>query len=257
MLLPWTWLLIWRLLYADASCVVLLILLVPVVALIALNMLEVALTRRHAFIGTYLQAGKGLYRFLRGGVFTVAWQVVKALAFGLTLLVESIAWDWWVWLLLFADVLIIQASYAWCCRKLAAQVKPDYETILARRFLVVINTVLGAVMISAVTLYTPQKDYRELTWLEAAEYEAAEVEVRCDVLGILARLSASKNAVAWWLAQTWLTRLQNLAAAVLGWSIFLLSSAAFMWAYSRLLFGSLAQPFRLLARVHAQVRADE
>jgi hypothetical protein len=243
--LAWAGLFLWNRLFPATHCLVALAISAVVVEVIALGMLEHALLRRRAFIGMYLKEQGWLFRLLRGGALLLIWQVVKAMGLATVLLVESVLWTGWIWTVLGIDVLFLAVAYPWVCRRLAAQVRPEYVEMLARRFLVFANTVFFSWVVAVVSYYTPHKDYRAMTLLEAAQHEALQVQSKCQAFAVIARISAAKNAASWWLAERWLGEVGPHPFAWLGWLVFLVLSAAFMWAYSRFLLGLLVKPSRL------------
>jgi hypothetical protein len=189
------------------------------------------------------------------------WQVVKTVSLATVLRVKSVLWTGWIWTVLGVDVLFLAVAYPWLCRQLTAQVRPEYVEMPARRFLVFTNTVLFSWVVAAVSYYTPHKDYRDMTLLEAAQYEALQVQSECHTFAVIVRISAAKNAGSWWLAESWLGKVGAHPFAWLGWLVFLVFPATFMWAYSQLLLGLRVKPSRLFRfadpdRVSAQERSS-
>ncbi|ALG67699.1 hypothetical protein [Beggiatoa leptomitoformis] len=239
-LLGFYWVHVWL------DCWLVILALLPIVGIIAISMLESALVHRRAFINTYLNPDNWLYRLLRGGFIMATWQIIKALFFGLFLLVEVISWDFWVWLVLLIDVVFIFIAYRVINNCLAIYFRPAYSTIISRHYLVIINTVLFSIILTIVSFYTPHADYREITWQLAVDYETTKIQIACDEFATLARLSVTKNTLSWWLAQHYLTGTNTSPQIAIGaWLLFLLSSTAFMWGYSRLLLGALVSPSRV------------
>lgn len=239
MLIAWGWLLSWAFFHQDLNCLLNLLFLVPVTGLIALSMFEHALLRRRALLNMYLRRERGLYQILKGGFFMLLWSICKALVFSVFLLLEALAWQFWIWLLLALDVVLLRAVQAWLAKTLESQVKSGYTVSLARNALVPFNTLIFALILTAAAFHLPQNDYRDMSLSQAVHYEVTRVQTNCAGSAVLERLAAAKNAAAWWFAQKWLSR-ESLkrGTALGGWLLFLLSSTAFMWAYSRLLSGA-------------------
>jgi len=222
----------------------------PVVALIGLNMLEVALMRRRAFAHVYLTHDSWLARLLTRKFFATLWAVFKALAFTFILLLEASDWATWIWILLFVDTLLLATAYGWLSKLLQLQVKPGWAGIISRRILVTLNTLLLSVMIASGQFLTAQPDYREYSWQETITYSASMSQSGCDLVAPLARLKSIKDAIGWRLAANTLNGLQNIFATLLGWLIFLLSSSLSLWAFSRMATGSLIRKTEFQQLIH-------
>ena len=136
-------------------------------------------------------------------------------------------------------MIFIFIFYHFFTKILNDQVKIEYAQIFAREYLMIFNSMVFSLIISIIGFYMPYPDYRELTWLQAIEYEVIKIQGDCQITLIMARFSAAKNAISWWLAETWLTKISDSYLAFLVWLIFLLNSTAFVWAYSRMLLGIL------------------
>lgn len=235
----WLWLLLWQILYPSIGCLLSILFIAPVLGLIAKSMLESASMRRQATVAMYLNPQRWLYRFFRRSIFMVLWQIFKATFFAIFIITEAIFFDSWVWILLFFDVIFIFIFYHFFTKILNDQVKIEYAQIFAREYLMIFNSMVFSLIISIIGFYMPYPDYRELTWLQAIEYEVIKIQGDCQITLIMARFSAAKNAISWWLAETWLTKISDSYLAFLVWLIFLLNSTAFVWAYSRMLLGIL------------------
>jgi len=249
MSLAWLWLYTWSLLQAYSPCWVWLVFITPVITIMALGMLESALMRRHALVGMYLKPSGWLYQLVRGGMFMLIWQIIKALGFGLFLFVEMAIWSAWVWGLLLFDVLVLWALFQSITHWLRPYLKPGYAEMFTRHYLVLINTALGACLFAFISFYMPHTNYSELSWQAAADYAVRQVTVECDVLAALARISALKEVTGWWVAQNWLPQVPNSTLAIGGWVLFFLSAAAFFWGFSRFVLGILVAPNQLLAKL--------
>jgi hypothetical protein len=249
LLLAWAWLLGWHLLHAQIDCPgLLLTALVPGV-LITLSMAEHGFLRRRAFLQVYLEPTGMLYRLLRGGVWMLTWQIIKALFLTVILLVEAVSWERALWIVLGLDLLLVTGLYRWLTRRLEKQVQSDFVAMLTRDYLIKLNAGLLFVVILIGSFYLPQPDYRGLTLPEAVEYQTAQSGVGCAAFSALTRLAAAKDAAAWWAARHWLGTLRDPNLSLLGWIVFLASTGLASWAYSRMLLGTLINPLELPARL--------
>ena len=239
MLMTWVWLFGWFLLHERAGCLLLSALMFPVIALIGLNILEIILMRKRAFAHMYLADHSWLGLLLTRKFIPTIWAVFKALVFTFILFVEASDWSLWIWILLFLDILLLAAIYGWLGKILESQVKHGQVGIISRRILVSFNTLLLTIIIASGQFLTPQPDYRQHSWQETITYSATMNQTGCEAIAPLNRLKSIKDALGWRLAANELSGLQSTAAAILGWLIFLLSSSLSLWAFSRMLAGSL------------------
>lgn len=239
MLVVWMWLFAWFLLHEQAGCLTLSVLMFPVIALIGLNMLEVTLMRKHAFAYMYLADRSWLAQLLTRKFIPTIWAVIKALVFTFILFLEAGDWSLWIWILLFLDILLLATIYGWLSKLLQFQVKRGQAGIISRRILVTLNTLLLAVIIASGQFFTAQPDYRQYSWQETITYSASMNQADCEIIAPLLRLKSIKDAMGWRLAVNGLSGLRSAAASILGWLIFLLSSSLSLWAFSRMMTGSL------------------
>lgn len=242
MLAAWMCPFSWFLLHEQAGCLVLFMLMFPVTGLIALNILEINLMRKRVFARAYLQDDSSLGRLLTRKAIPAIWAVSKALVLTFILFVEASGWSPWIWMLLFLDLMLLAGIYGWLNRLLQSQVKPGHTGIINRRILVTLNTVLLSILIASSQFLSPQPDYRQYSWQQTITHSATLNQAGCEIIAPLVRLKTIKDAVGWRLAANGLSGLQNTAASLLGWLIFLLSSSLSLWAFSRMLAGSLIRP---------------
>jgi hypothetical protein len=232
-------LLLWGNLHESAGCGLLFVLMLPAVALIALNMLETALMRRRALVGMYLQPGSLLSRLLCRKAFLMIWQILKAVVLGFVLFVESTGWSLWVWGLLGLDLLLLYPAYAGLRIWLAGQVKEIRRNIVARRVLVSLNTLVLLMLLVVGQMLMPRTDYSDMSWQEAATLVAEDVQMDCDIMAPLVRLAALRDA----LTERLMVRSMLTAGSAwtgLGiWLLYFLWSGLVLWAWSRLLIGAL------------------
>ncbi len=239
MLLATLSLLLWGNLHASVSCGLLFVLMLPVVALIALNMLETALMRRRALVGMYLQPGSLLSRLLCRKAFLMLWQMLKAVVLGFVLFVESTGWPLWVWGLLGLDLLLLYPAHAGLRIWLAGQVKEMRRNIIARRMLVSLNTLVLLMLLVAGQMLTPRTDYSDMNWQETASHVAAGVQIDCEIMAPLARLAGLRDALTERLMVRGMLAAGSAWTGLGIWLLYFLWSGLVLWAWSRLLIGAL------------------
>ena len=252
----WGWLALWGLYYEQASCILALGFLVPIVFFTMLGMTENALLRRRATLSMYLRRQSGLFRLLRGGVLMLAWQTSKALFFGVLLFIAATAWGGDVWLLLGLDAILLSVVYPIMVRAIASQARPGYQDMLTRRLLTPLNALAALLAILFAEFNGPHPDLRDLTLVQAVQVQVEQVHAACDGVGILARAGVALDTMGWWLAETQLTRPELLAVAPVVWVGFLAASLTFLWAYSRLLLGMLVSPSGLRDLLTRKIDAE-
>ena len=239
MFAPWAWLLVWFIFHEQTGCLALSLLMFPVIALIALNILEVKMMQKRAFARMYLVDASWLGQLLTSKFMASIWAVIKAIVFTFILFLEASDWSRWIWVLLLLDIPLLAVSYNWLNRILQRQVRQAQSGIVSRRILVSLNTALLAIIIASGQFLTDQPDYRQYSWQETITHAAGASRAGCEIIAPLARLKSIKDALGWRLAASELGGLQSMAAAIMGWCIFLLSSSLSIWAFSRMLSGSM------------------
>jgi len=200
-------------------------------------MLENAIMRRRATIAMYLVPAGWLHRLLRNSIFIVLWQFIKATFLSLFLINEAIFWQPWVWSILFFDLFILWAGHDFLVSKLSDQVKNHYAPVFAGEYAIIANSILLSIILSIIGLYVSYPDYRNLSWYQAVEHDVSQLRNDCYLALVATRLSAAKNAMSWWLAERWFTKINDSYLAFSVWFIFLINSTIFTWAYSRMLIG--------------------
>ena len=249
LMLAWIWLVAWIRLAPTLACAGLLVLLLPAVMLVAWNMLEPAVMRRRAFVNQYLVSGRLLSRWLSRHLLLTLWQILKAMVLVTVLLITALEWPGWMLLLLLLDVLATLALYHLLQRLMRGQARPWAADILARRLLVWCNALLLVAAAVAGELITEHPDYRPLDWSGTLGEALASVQVGCSLFAPLARAGAGQEAIAWRLMQLGMEGVSDEQLALLAWALFLAASTLALWAWSRLLSGSLidAQGLAFLA----------
>ncbi|HHH12779.1 MAG TPA: hypothetical protein ENJ98_00925 [Thiolapillus brandeum] len=252
LVLAWFWLVAWIVLAPGLGCAGVLLLLLPAVTLVAWNMLEPAVMRRRAFVTRYLLPGSLLSRWLSRHLLLSLWQILKSVVLVTVLLVTALQWPAWVLLLLLADTLLALGLYHLLLRLLRQEARPEVAGVLARRLLAWSNAGLLVAAVAAGELWTAHPDYRPLDWSGTLDEALSSVQVGCDLLAPLARAGAGQEAIAWRLMQLGMEGISSEYLGLAAWVIFLAASTLAIWAWSRLLSGSLidARGLALLARGH-------
>ncbi|WP_457675028.1 hypothetical protein [Thiolapillus sp.] len=227
---------LWGVFHARADCRAGWVLLAAVSVFMALNMLESALMRRRALAGMYLRPDGLLARLLCRKTVLVIWQLLKAVALGLLLFMETPGWPSWLWAVLILNLVLLQPAYLGMRRWLSAQVQAGRRNIIARRLLLSLNTGILLLVLAAAQMFLPRADYSRMSWEETSRHAIRTVEVRCEHLAPLARLSALRDALTEWLIQHIpLHEGMRLGA----WLVYFLWSGLVFWAWSRLVLGGL------------------
>ncbi len=238
-LLAWFWMVAWIGLAPSLRCAGVVLLLVPAVTLVAWNMVEPVVMRRCAFVSRYLLPGASLARWLSRHLLLSLWQILKALALVVVLLVAAPQWPLWMLALLLADALVASWIYRGVVHLLRGQLKPAVAAVVGRRILVWINTALLVGAVVAGELVSSHPDYRALGWSGTLEEALSSVHFGCELLAPLARAGAGREAIAWRLMQLGVEGLSNRYLELAAWLLFLAASTLALWAWSRLLAGSL------------------
>ena len=239
LMLAWIWLLAWIRLAPVIGCPGLLALMFPAVMVVALNMLEPAVMRRRAFVQNYLQPGRLFHRWLSRHLLLSLWQIVKALVLVAVLMVAALQWPGWMLLLLLVDVPVAFGLYHLLLRVMRRQARALVAEILARRLLVWSNALLLVVSVVAGGMLASHPDYRPLDWSGTLGEALSGVRVGCELFAPLVRAGAGQEAIAWRLMQLGVEGLSDRNLALLAWLLFLAASTLAIWAWSRLLAGSL------------------
>ncbi|WP_456404947.1 hypothetical protein [Thiolapillus sp.] len=239
MLLPGALLFAWSMWKQDLACLTALMLMLPVLGLIALNMLEVALMRRRAMVGMYLRAESALARLLCRKTVLLLWQVVKATFFTFILFMEALDWQAWFWLVLLVDIPVMFLIHRRVRTALRTQAKPGLDGIVSRRMLVTLNTLVLAMLLAGGQMFSRQTDYQGLSWQDTALHAAQQQQLRCELLAPLARMKAIQQALASRAIRQGLESVNNVWSRIGGWLLFFFWSGLSLWAWSRMLLATL------------------
>lgn len=233
----WIWLLLWQVFQSRSGCILTILFITPILALIARSMLENSIMRRRATISMYLIPEGWLHRFLQNSIFLVLWQFMKATFLSLYLVNESIFFQPWVWVVLFADLIFLWVGHNFLVKKLSDQVKYNYAPVFAGEYIIIANSIALSFILGFIGFFVSYPDYRDLSWYQAVEHDLTQLQSECYPALVLARVSAAKNAISWWLAEKWFTKINDSYLAYSAWFIFLINSTIFTWAFSRMLIG--------------------
>jgi len=239
LMLVWIWLVVWIRLAPTLGCGGVLVLLVPAVMLMAWNMLEPAVMRRRAFVSQYLLPERLLSRWLSRHFILTLWQILKAMVLVTVLMVTALKWPGWMLLVLLLDVLVVLAFHHLLQGFMWRQARHWVADILARRLLVWCNALLLVPAVVGGELITEHPDYRPLDWESTLGEALSSVRVGCELFAPLARAGAGQEAIAWRLMQLGMEGVSDEQVALAAWLLFLATSTLALWAWSRLLSGSL------------------
>jgi hypothetical protein len=209
---------------------------------------ETARFKRYAFINQYLASTGRLARLLRGGWLLVVWQGAKALFLTLLLMVSSLSLETGSRLVLLADLVLLPALLYVAGALLRGEIRAELRAPLIRHWAHWVNTLLLWFGLTVAILFSGQADYTDRPWQDVVRFGAAQPHVGCDALDVLARFQTVGEALALWAAQNLFLGLEQPQQVLFAWVVF---SAAFgvsflmAWAYSRVLVGAWAQPWRV------------
>lgn len=248
MLLAWGLLLAWHLAADRVDCPVAAAVIALAAGLMALSGAETAFYRRHAFLSHYLIHRGVLFRFLGRRSLIIIRQGIKSLLLAFVLLIGALTFDREQWLLLLADVAVLAGLVAAFSRLFSGEVKERYRLPMARHWSGRVNALLLWIAWGVLVYVTPGEDFSGMRWEEVLAHSAHESVVGCDALVALTNLTAAGEALALWFAQNQFSGLQDPDHVLAAWGIFVAAfGASFLvaWAYSRMLVGTLATPWRV------------
>ena len=246
----WLALALWAGLAGRLGCGVAIGLILGLWGLLFLSGSEAVLLRRQFFIRACLEPRGHLARWLGRRWLLYLWQALKALVLALVLAIALLLLRLPQWWLLLADVLLLGALLWLLNRMLRGEVIALYQAALARVWARRINALLLWLGLLVTLLFTPRHDYAGLGFSEAVRHGAAQVQLGCDALAVLARAGAVLEAALWWSAQRLFAELAGPPITLFAWIGFIAAfglSFLVAWAYSGVLIGVLARPWQLRA----------
>lgn len=199
---------------------------------------EAALQRRRTWLEQYLLVVSPGHRVLRGGLLLASWHLLVAALFCLFMLVALRRIDPWLFPLLLAAVPLVTLLNSRLLRVLAPHIKPSALAVLARRFVVPLGAALLLLIYLVIKLLLPQPDLRGQSWQQAVPAHLPGQVSEVALVGLLERLHALLELTLQWALQNTLGDYAHGGLLGLaGWSLLLVTSAAFIWAYVRILAG--------------------
>jgi hypothetical protein len=220
--------------------------------------LETAYLRRRAFIAHYLARTGRLHRLLRPRFLLPLWIALKRLPLALWLLTVTLFFDAVQWWILAADVVLAYGLIHALRALLNGEVHGALQRPLAHLWSRRVNALLLWLALLLQMFFAPQENYAGFSWLEVVDYAAARVDVHCDALALLARLSSVSEALSLWAAQAVFAEFTSLSGLFMAWILFVASfgvSFLFAWAFSDVLLGVAARPW-VVARSFQDAKKD-
>jgi hypothetical protein len=236
---------LWPWLADRLGCVAAALFITPYWAVATLGGMEHAILKRQAFIAQYLTPGGKLGRLLQPGLLVLSIQTGKALVLTLVLLIGYLSLPPALRLTLLLNLLFLPLLVKSVEKILVGEVKSEAFPRLVRYWCQWINALMLWPLLTLILMYSTQIDYTGMNWQAVAHHGAAQVETSCDVLAFLARIQAVSQALMLWAAQNLFAGLDNAGQIILAWTFFMAwfgVSFFIAWGYSRVLFGTLAQP---------------
>lgn len=199
---------------------------------------EAALQRRRTWLEQYLLTESPGHRLLRGGLLLAGWHMLLAALFCLFLLVTLRRLNPWLWPVLLVGVPLVVWLVAAIRIRLARHIKATALPALTRRFVVPIGVTLLLLIYLATQLLLPQPDLRGFTWQQALQQLPVGPTSELALVALLERMHAVLELTLQWALQNTLGDFAHGGLLGLaGWSMFLLTGAAFIWADVRVLVG--------------------
>ena len=207
--------------------------------LIFTGCLESARLRRATWLGQYLLESSPWHRLLRGGVLMVGWNLLLAIGLGLLMLVKLSLLPAALWAVLLLAMPLLAWLTVFMHQRLQAHVKPSALAALGRRLLVPVATVALMLGYLLLALALSQPDMIGLPWDRAMAVNLDTEQRALMRFGVLERLYQLLDLTLMWALQNTLGDVETGGLlAILGWSLLLLTTATFLWAWVRVLVGS-------------------
>lgn len=226
-------LLAWSLLYTQ-SCWVLLI---PGLVAVVLTLLarERAVRRRRCLADCWFADGALFHRLLRSRILITLFALVGSMLLAGVLMAAIPVWSFEVLALLSVDALLISLLYFMFLRAAAGalRVNPEFRSLLARRWTIVVNVPLVVVALTIMQLQRPVPEYIVASDLIETVHAASDsVGSDCLLVDRVVRLGREAEAVSWWLAINGTQTIDDRRIRWGAWLIFLLGGTLSLWAYS-------------------------
>ncbi len=213
---------------------------------------EAALMRRRAWLSQYLVEQSRYHRLLRGGVLLFGWHLALATLLALFMLVKLSLLSPWLWGVMLLNIPLLALIVSTLDARMRSHVKPRIRPALVRRIAVPLDAALMVLAYLAVALALTQPNLIGLSWNEAVTFHLPGSSSQLAVLAFFERAYLLADLTLQWALQNTLGDTDHSGwMALAGWTLLLLTSTAFIWAYVRLLVGGHA------LMTHAQTTNEE
>lgn len=202
---------------------------------------EAALLRRRAWLSQYLLEQSRYHRVLRGGGLLFGWHLGIATLLALFMLIKLSLLSPWLWGVMLVNIPLLALMVGALDARMRGHVKPRVRPALVRRFAVPLDAALMVVAYLAVALMLTQPHLIGLSWSEAVTFHLPGSSSQLAVLAFFERAYLLADLTLQWALQNTLGDTDHSGwMALVGWTLLLLTSTAFIWAYVRLLIGASA-----------------
>ncbi|HUP30344.1 MAG TPA: hypothetical protein VM122_09245 [Usitatibacter sp.] len=205
---------------------------------------EYALFARRAVLAGVTTETSRVRRWLWAGKVTRVLHGLAALAWATLLLAFAVLLGPWHWMVLAVDVVVVALAFGPIQRRLAADVRPEHQGLVARRWpLTFMNLVILTIAFFVLDFYVVgAPDTRGLPWLTVFDQAWDEVQAgaACPASGALVGVIAAAQRLAWHAAEVLIPALGRPALKLAAWAFFLLQAGLVAYGFTRLLLGAAA-----------------
>jgi hypothetical protein len=234
----WFMLLIWAKTASFWHCILVFLLCVLILPLIASGIFEVPYMKRIAWVDKYFRQEGRLHRLLSRGTIMLVVSFLLSLGLTLVLLIQSLIWSGWVWVILLLDAWFLYVLRVWMQEKLSAEVNPEFLPTIARQFTLWLNVVILTLALVVSTLLTPQTDYRGKDIDYVLEVVSQHELRSCALVNTSERaFMMSQETVYWFMQNVFGDTQSGGMIALFAWVLLLLKGTVYSWAYTRALLG--------------------
>ncbi len=199
---------------------------------------EAALLRRSAWLSQYLLEESRYHRLLRGGALLLLWHLALATLLALFMLIKLSLLSPWLWGVMLLNIPLLALMVSTLDSRVRSHVKPTVRAALVRRLAVPLDAALLVLVYLAVTLALTQPNLIGLSWSEAVTFHLPGSSRQLAVLAFFERAYLLADLTLQWALQNTLGDTDHSGwMALAGWTLLLMTSTAFIWAYVRLLVG--------------------
>ena len=206
--------------------------------LIFASSLEAARLRRRAWLDQYLLVSSPWHTRWRGGWLMSLWHLVLAALLALFMLVKLLWLSPWLWVVLAVHLPLLWILGKLLRRRLQGHVKAPLLGPLMRRLLVPLGGLVLLIGYLLATLYISQPNMQGMSWTDAVVAYLPGSRSSLTLLATAERAHHLLELTVQWAMQNALGDVDN--SGLLGlfaWSLLVVSGAAFIWAWLRLLTG--------------------